>query len=541
MSDRAALRWGIVIVVAWAIAAALSAHPEVAGLRHDDGIYLSTAKSLAEGRGYRLIHLPGEPAQTKYPPLFPMLLAPVWIAAPEWPANVYWFKLVGITTMAVALLLFQRVARRVVGLSALGSLAALLICAASPLLLGSASWVLSEPLFAACVAGALLATGRAASSTPASRAAILAGALAGAATLVRLQGVVLVAAIPAALLLEGRRRDAGRALVAGAAPVAAWWGWCALQPPPASPLLSYYVTYSSFVSPWGYGRGPGSLLAVIGYRWLDLPVELGNLLLGGGPLDRWIGFGFLAALGAGCAVAGHRGRWAAPLTAAAAVGLTLVVPWSHPRFLLPWMALLVALAALPFDLGSPPARRIGGALALCLAVAGGVHEAQAVLAADPTSLPEADGRPTGRGEWSGWLETARWLRENTPQGAIVASNHDPFYYLFGERRGIRFQPFRPPTGETAPPAPDPRWVLSQMRRLGVGWMVLDPGGVELDRAGVSALALGRAIVGLPEARANRLFASADGAHEVWRLGAARAPDSPAETPGVSMGGRGGAR
>ena len=52
--------------------------PVVCGSFQDDGIYVVTAKSLAEGRGYRLIHLPGEPAQTKYPILYPAMLAAVW-------------------------------------------------------------------------------------------------------------------------------------------------------------------------------------------------------------------------------------------------------------------------------------------------------------------------------------------------------------------------------------------------------------------------------------------------------------------------------
>jgi hypothetical protein len=41
------------------------------GINHDDGIYLVTAKALAEWEGYRIISLPTNPPQTKYPILFP--------------------------------------------------------------------------------------------------------------------------------------------------------------------------------------------------------------------------------------------------------------------------------------------------------------------------------------------------------------------------------------------------------------------------------------------------------------------------------------
>ena len=41
------------------------------------------AKSIAEGHGHSIPSLPGAPAQTKYPPLFPMLLSIVWWISPH--------------------------------------------------------------------------------------------------------------------------------------------------------------------------------------------------------------------------------------------------------------------------------------------------------------------------------------------------------------------------------------------------------------------------------------------------------------------------
>ena len=43
------------------------------GHLHDDSIYFVCAKSIAEGRGYRILSLPAEPFQTKYPPLWPLI------------------------------------------------------------------------------------------------------------------------------------------------------------------------------------------------------------------------------------------------------------------------------------------------------------------------------------------------------------------------------------------------------------------------------------------------------------------------------------
>ncbi|HYP12646.1 MAG TPA: hypothetical protein VEQ63_01875 [Bryobacteraceae bacterium] len=55
---------------------------------HDDAVYFLTGKALAEGQGYRIISLPHEPYQTKYPPLYPSFLSLVWRVNPSFPANL---------------------------------------------------------------------------------------------------------------------------------------------------------------------------------------------------------------------------------------------------------------------------------------------------------------------------------------------------------------------------------------------------------------------------------------------------------------------
>src|SRR5258708_2621481 len=54
----------------------------------DDGVYLVCAKSLAEGSGYRILSLPKEPFQTKYPPFYPWLLSLLWRINPSFPSNL---------------------------------------------------------------------------------------------------------------------------------------------------------------------------------------------------------------------------------------------------------------------------------------------------------------------------------------------------------------------------------------------------------------------------------------------------------------------
>src|SRR5215467_2763830 len=76
------------VYLAWS----LRAMPHL-GFYHDDSIYWVSAKSLADGHGYKIASLPGEPYQTKYPPLYPALLSLIWRIDPNFPSNLPWATL----------------------------------------------------------------------------------------------------------------------------------------------------------------------------------------------------------------------------------------------------------------------------------------------------------------------------------------------------------------------------------------------------------------------------------------------------------------
>jgi hypothetical protein len=68
----------IVVLVAYA----LSRPDPVAtlGRLYDDVVYLSVGKSIADGTGYRSVHLVGAPVHVKFPPLLPTIYAAAWHA-----------------------------------------------------------------------------------------------------------------------------------------------------------------------------------------------------------------------------------------------------------------------------------------------------------------------------------------------------------------------------------------------------------------------------------------------------------------------------
>lgn len=72
--------WAVGILIAASIATTWMAvkSPSRVGVVEDDGVYLVTAKALSTGRGYVHLSLPGEPKQTKYPVLYPAIIAVFW-------------------------------------------------------------------------------------------------------------------------------------------------------------------------------------------------------------------------------------------------------------------------------------------------------------------------------------------------------------------------------------------------------------------------------------------------------------------------------
>ncbi len=61
----------------------------VLGFTHDDGIYTIAAKSLAQGDGFWLLQIPGEGMpQVKYPILYPLILSIAWKINPSFPENL---------------------------------------------------------------------------------------------------------------------------------------------------------------------------------------------------------------------------------------------------------------------------------------------------------------------------------------------------------------------------------------------------------------------------------------------------------------------
>lgn len=81
------------------------------GALKDDAVYLTLGKAIAQGNGYRSIHLVGDPVQVKYPPGLPMLFAILWWIGGNLPNVIGMVHLLNILVIATAAGLLWRFGR----------------------------------------------------------------------------------------------------------------------------------------------------------------------------------------------------------------------------------------------------------------------------------------------------------------------------------------------------------------------------------------------------------------------------------------------
>ena len=197
---------------------------DVAGLVVDDAWYIVLAKALASGEGYRLISSATAPLLPAFPPGFPALLSSVFFVQPSYPGNLLLLKLVSIVAMAgvgVACWIDFTRHRNVPADHALWLTLAVVLTPAFVFL--ATSTVMAECVFTLAQVLAVIAVERVIRQPEHDRRnALLAGAIAGAAMLIRTAGVGVVVASIAYLVLGRRWRPLAIFVVTVAACLLPW-------------------------------------------------------------------------------------------------------------------------------------------------------------------------------------------------------------------------------------------------------------------------------------------------------------------------------
>jgi hypothetical protein len=432
------LDWSIAFAVA-ILCAGVSLYrmvPGVCGVHHDDGVYVLTAKALASGEGYRLVQLPERPLQTKYPILYPAVLAFVWRAWPRFPDNLVAMQLLSCIAMASAVSVYYLYSARWCVLDRSAAATAATVTATVPLLGYFATLPMSEGLFMLALTVAVWQTERLAASGGEARGRRVACALAlTACALLRTAGVVLVIAM---LAWVARRRALKPSVVLmSIGPVLGWFAWTASAGAASDVRTAYYTSYSG----WLTLLAPDQFASVVGANLRSVLSGIGTVIAQG--LWTYLGqpvviSGVVCAALAAVWCAATRGLTAVVL--AAYVAQLCVWPWPNPRFLVP-VAPLLTTAACGGLLLAAGARYSRSARALLLVSALVAVTGNLLLARDLGRLSRRFGYPYASVDrqpvnWSEYEAVFDWLRRSTPRDAIVASDIDPSVFLYAGRRGF---------------------------------------------------------------------------------------------------------
>jgi hypothetical protein len=430
---------GAVLVVA-TLVAWWASMPYVVGVWHDDGVYTLLGRAIATGQGFHYTQLPGAPAATHYPPLYPLVLAAVWRLAPSFPDNISAFLAVNAMFAGLAAFGAFRFVRAQLGwrdeLAAAFALAATLT---TPVLALSGA-VLSEPLFLAGLWPALVMAEHAVRPEGVRRDALLAGACAGALMLVRTHAAALLLAIVLLLIVRRRPLYALRAVLGAAALVLPWQLWTMTATPQVpAPLAGAYGSYLGwFVT--GVRDGGASFVAAtarlnLGELWL---LVQDRVLVTDTRLPRLIAAGALLVLaGAGCWHASRR----APVTLwflAAYLAVVVVWPYAPWRFLWtvwPVVLLLAALGALwGWNAASSRAMRAVVASAAALVAFGMIRTEARAYATRGWSAPalQAGAQIT---------PLVVWVGRHTEPTDVVLAEGEQVISLFTGRRAAPTAPF----------------------------------------------------------------------------------------------------
>lgn len=538
VSRETALCAGAAIAAGWLLLALWAVHPTRIGTFQDDGIYVSTARSLAENSEYRLVNLPTAPSQTKYPPIFPILLSLIWRVAPDFPSNVILFKAVGVVCWALSMLLAQRLALDALRVSPLASLGLVTLSAGSVLALTHLNFVLTEPLYTVLsMLAILLATQSRETDRP---RALAAGAVAALAYLTRVQGLALIFAVSASFGWKRDWRSAGKALAPGCVAIAGWRLWCISRFDEPSMLLGYYVSYQHFSASGASRSFLLDLLATVSFHLIDVPQSIARFLVALSPgIDWWLGIALLVLTAVGSISLMRKGHPALVLFVGSSLAVTMALPWFPQRLVMPIFPGTLVLACVGgkqlLRLVKQRFAPIGRICALAILVFAQAFQAtilaREVTRRDSTSLPRSSSLSTGRSEWPELEEAFRWILLNVPRGTGVAAAHDAMIYLHTNRPSLRYWPYDPRRAWLSrfarlPPATSysPAEVRRELLRLRVGWLLVDqrsedlvPGAQEMDRFLVDLLRGG-------SSPARLAFRSSRGSIGIWELENHKEPD-----------------
>ena len=438
-------------------------NPARLGEYHDDALYVSTAKALATGQGYRIISLPYEPAQTKYPPLLSFLLSLVWRVNPQFPQNLRWMMLLSVASTLFFLGVTYRYLVRQGYATQWQALVVVALAAINWRTLTVATGIYSEMLYAALsVAGLYLAEKY--ETQPRSRAnGVALGVVLGMLLLTRSSGVALLIAVAVYYVVRRQLRRAVPVVAIGGVFLLGWIVWSYANKTNAEGVnVAYYTSYlghfNQVVSDLGTMNQTSWLmtfLSIIGRNAFMLILISIPVVCLGIPYEWILYFGFsLLFFASGFYRQMSKGVRLLYLYVICYLVLHLFwLPYvSYDRFLIPLLPFLLLVLLSEFTAltsvlrkqlgpGTDWGQKLGtGFIGLALMVAVGValysyatylYSSVASASARKTSGPDASD-----------AEAIDWINTHTDLADVLVCYCDPLYFLYTGRKATRSLPMR---------------------------------------------------------------------------------------------------
>lgn len=438
------------------------------GFYHDDALYVVSAKALATGQGYRVISLPGDPVQTKSPPVYPFLLSLIWRIHPSFPENVKAMMVLSVlATFASLIIAWAYLTRRGYASRPLAT-CVVVLTALNWRTLVVGTGLFSEMFYTALSIAALYLAERYDSAGGKWLTGAGLGILMGLAFLTRTTGVALLIAVAAFLVMRRRaRRDLLPIAIAGCF-VLAWVGWSYANRPVTEGLnTAYHESYiqtfdrvlTEFQSHNHLSRA-SALVSVVGRNaWRLIPISIPLVCLGmkydwpaslGAywflPVVGLIFFVFVLTVAAFFRLfrGGLKGLRLLPIYVTVYLILHLAWPYyGHDRFLIPLLPFLLA-----FLIGEQ--ERLRGMVVTEMAERKDITRmiSAGVIGLAMLSIASVGLYNYGLGLKRSLVETKRnaairrsedleaihWINANTDPSDVLVCARDPMYYLYTGRQ-----------------------------------------------------------------------------------------------------------
>ena len=447
-SRRSWLALGALLLVASAIVAgAFVPAPHNGG---DNAAYVTLAYSLLADGSYTDLYDPAAMPHTKYPPVFPGLLALlVLLGARTWTALKIVAALSAVAGVGFTFLWSERRWG-----TATGFVVALGVALSSGVVYYS-HWVLSDTLFLALTVAALWLFERSEEESSGPGWLVAGVIVAGLAYFTRSAGLPLLVAVFAWLALARRWKAlAGTAMGLGL-PVLTWW-WRGRGAGVAEYGAEFWLVdpYQPELGRVGFAGLAGRVVTNFG-GYLTLHLPGGIVGGGGGGFVALVGIGLTALALVGWFRSARARMGVAELFLPAYAGLILLWPevWSGDRFALPLIPLFLGFGAAALQhfsgrLGGQAARAVLVLAALIIVVPSGrswtrsVGEAMSCTAATRVGGAWACYGPAV----TRFADAAGWAGEALPEGSAVMTRKPRIFYVLSGVPSRTF-PFVSETGE----------------------------------------------------------------------------------------------